>query len=452
MFADYSRYTASGRRSAAGRVPRAWPLTSLWFMPLGTAGRRGRRAAPTRGPCSARCGCGAAGAVLMALGTLTTNFVNIYLSALAWKSLCPSTLRRRSVWSIGLVGSRPGPLSRAWLDRYGDLMLVLGGLLVPVGGILLARFFWMSEAVDVRCALSRTAPRGRARRSVAWALGAAAYYAASALGGTLPVPGRLGRQLSRSWRAEGRPAAAASRSRSPAATRPCRRPRPPTGSRSRPGPGPAPAPSPPATARCSARMVAPRGARPGAWRPGRGAGRRDMSATSAVSRATSVPRRPMAIPTSAVASAGASLTPSPTMATGPQRALRLARSRSTLSSGRRSACAVRDAEARRQRARGARVVPGQHGHVDAQRRAAPRTAAAASGRTASADRRPRPAGRAVSPAADQHGRLALALQAQQVARRAGGRRGPARRSSRWLPTSTSRPAHAAAARRGRGSR
>ena len=43
----------------------------------------------------------------------------------------------------------------------------------------------------------------------------------------------------------------------------------------------------------------------------------DISATSADCRAASVPAAPMAIPTGAAASAGASLMPSPTIATGP---------------------------------------------------------------------------------------------------------------------------------------
>src|SRR5690606_10080960 len=66
-----------------------------------------------------------------------------------------------------------------------------------------------------------------------------------------------------------------------------------------------------------------------------------MSTTSAVSRATSVPAAPMATPTVARARAGASLTPSPTMATGPRACLR----RPTLpafSPGRSPACLPAD--------------------------------------------------------------------------------------------------------------
>jgi nucleobase:cation symporter-1, NCS1 family len=184
MFADYSRYTASGRRSALA-VFLGLALTSLWFMPLGTLAAA-VAGSPDPGAMIQALRLPAAGAVLMALGTLTTNFVNIYLSALAWRSVFPRSSEAVSVWSIGLVGTVLSLLSRAWLDRYGDLMLVLGGLLVPVGGILLARFFWMRDVLDVE-ALYHAPPRVGGPAAVAWTLGAAAYYAASALGGTLPA-------------------------------------------------------------------------------------------------------------------------------------------------------------------------------------------------------------------------------------------------------------------------
>jgi hypothetical protein len=75
--------------------------------------------------------------------------------------------------------------------------------------------------------------------------------------------------------------------------------------------------------------------------------------------ATSVPIAPIAIPMSAVARAGASLTPSPTIAVGCW-----ARSRAMmadLSSGRRSACTWLDAGLAGERGGGALVVAGEHG-------------------------------------------------------------------------------------------
>jgi purine-cytosine permease-like protein len=209
MFADYSRFTASGRRSALA-VFLGLAVTSLWFMPLGTLAAR-VAGSPEPGDMISALRLPVAGALLMALGTLTTNFVNIYLSALAWKSLVPRTSAAVSIWSIGLVGSLLSLFSGTWLDRYADLMLVLGGLLVPVGGILLARFFWMRDAVDVD-SLYDAPPAVEVPALVAWALGAAAYYAASSLGGTLPslaVSAVSYRVLAPRWG----PAAGAGRSR-----------------------------------------------------------------------------------------------------------------------------------------------------------------------------------------------------------------------------------------------
>src|SRR5262245_31150834 len=189
MFADYSRYTASATASAAA-VFLGLALTSLWFMPLGLLAARAA-GSPDPGAMLTALGVGVAGAVLMALGTVTTNFVNIYLSALAWKSLFPRASERASVWSIGLIGAALSLFSRAWLDRYADFMLVLGGLLVPVGGILLARFFLMSAPVDVPALYDAKGPHGSWPAAlpglVAWTAGAIVYTVAGAVGGTVPA-------------------------------------------------------------------------------------------------------------------------------------------------------------------------------------------------------------------------------------------------------------------------
>lgn len=189
MFADYSRYTASAAASAAA-VFLGLSLTSLWLMPLGLLAARAAGSTDP-GAMMLGLGMGTAGALLIALASVTTNFVNIYLSALAWRSLAPATSERLSVWSIGLIGSALSLFSRAWLDRYADFMLVLGGLLVPVGGILLARFFLSRRPVDVAGLYSS---EGRSARwdaalpaLIAWATGATTYSAAAAIGGTLPA-------------------------------------------------------------------------------------------------------------------------------------------------------------------------------------------------------------------------------------------------------------------------
>lgn len=187
MFADYSRYTCSERKGAMA-VFLGLLLTSLWMMPLGVAAAR-VAGSTDPGAMMAAIGLGWAGAVLMVLATITTNFVNIYMSGLAWKSLFPRMSDQWSVWSIGSVGTLLGLLYGAWLDRYAEFMVVLGGVLVPVGGVLVAHYRLSRAATYVPDLYDAAGPyRGVLVPGVAaWALGALAYYLASPWGGTLPA-------------------------------------------------------------------------------------------------------------------------------------------------------------------------------------------------------------------------------------------------------------------------
>ena len=188
MFADYSRYTPSERTSLAA-VFLGLALTSLWFMPIGLLTAR---AAGTSDPGAMllAAGVGRSGALLIALATVTTNFVNIYLSSLAWKSLLPKTGDQLSIWSIGVVGTVLGLFSSAWLTRYTDLMLVLGSVLVPVGAILLAHFFVLRRTPRVEDLYAAAGPYTRgagflAPGMLAWAAGAVAYHVAAGFGSTI---------------------------------------------------------------------------------------------------------------------------------------------------------------------------------------------------------------------------------------------------------------------------
>ena len=108
-------------------------------MPLGWA--LARQAGGTDpGAMLAAADAGAAAAVLIVLATVTTNFVNIYLSSLAWRSVMPAVPERAAVWIVGLVGTALGAASGAWLDRFAGFMTVVGSVLVPVGGVLVAHF------------------------------------------------------------------------------------------------------------------------------------------------------------------------------------------------------------------------------------------------------------------------------------------------------------------------
>jgi purine-cytosine permease-like protein len=168
-------------------------------MPLGAMSARAAGSTDP-GAMLASVGLGGWGALLLAVATITTNFVNIYLSSLAWKSLVPKAGDQASVWSIGLIGAALSVLSTAWLDRYTDFMLLLGTVLVPVGGILLAHFFvlprlgrgrreWRAEHVaelyEARGPHARSGGLHLAAVA-AWIAGAVAYHLAGPVGGTLP--------------------------------------------------------------------------------------------------------------------------------------------------------------------------------------------------------------------------------------------------------------------------
>ncbi len=190
MFADYSRYTRSARGSAAA-VFLGLALTSAWLMPLGAIAARVAGSSDLGAMLDA-VGLGAAGAVLLAVATVTTNFVNIYMSSLAWKSLAPRAGDAAVIWSIGLVGTALSAVPGVWLEQFTNFMVILGGLLVPVGGVLVAHYYVRRVRVDEAFIAELYEEAGTFRGvSIAgvgaWAAGAVAYFAGRSIGGTIPA-------------------------------------------------------------------------------------------------------------------------------------------------------------------------------------------------------------------------------------------------------------------------
>jgi len=186
MFADYSRYTRSGR-AAATAVWAGLAIPALWLMPVGwTLARIAGSADP--GTMLAAANGGWWAAALITLASVSTNFVNIYLSSLAWRTLMPSSSPTASVWAIGLIGTVLGLISSGWLTRFADLMVLLGSVLVPVGGVFLAHFVWGRRPLDVGRLYDRAAlPAVNVAGLIAWVLGFAVYKLAEPIGGTLPA-------------------------------------------------------------------------------------------------------------------------------------------------------------------------------------------------------------------------------------------------------------------------
>lgn len=186
MFADYSRYTRSPRAGAAA-VFAGLALPALWLMPVGWNLAR-IAGSDDPGTMLAAAGVGWWAALLIVLATVTTNFVNIYLSSLARRTLVPRSTGVGSVWTIGLIGTALGLISSAWLTRFADLMVLLGAVLVPVGGIFLAHFVVLRAKVDVE-GIYQTAgmPAFTVAGVAAWVLGFAVYKLAAPIGATLPA-------------------------------------------------------------------------------------------------------------------------------------------------------------------------------------------------------------------------------------------------------------------------
>lgn len=190
MFADYSRYTRSGKQSAAATFG-GLGLTAIWFIPLGLIASRVANSGDP-GAMLYALGLGWWGALLVTLGTLTTNFVNIYMSALALKSLRPATSNRAAVWVIGGIGCLLSVLSEDLLKGLGDFTFALAGLFVPIGGLLIAHFLLLKRkenAEDLYPASPGATPavgNWSLAGMAAWIAGAAAFYLSQSIGGVIP--------------------------------------------------------------------------------------------------------------------------------------------------------------------------------------------------------------------------------------------------------------------------
>lgn len=186
MFADYSRYTRSPQASGVAAFA-GLALPALWLMPVGWNLAR-IAGSDDPGTMLAAANAGWWTAVLIALATVSTNFVNIYLSSLAWRTLSPRSTGVGTVWVIGLIGTALGLVSSGWLTRFAELMMLLGSVLVPVGGVFLAHFVVLRRPVDVDGVYRiESLPAFSVAGITAWALGFVVYQLATPLGATLPA-------------------------------------------------------------------------------------------------------------------------------------------------------------------------------------------------------------------------------------------------------------------------
>jgi len=186
MFADYSRYTRSGS-AARIAVFAGLALPALWLMPLGWSLAR-LAGSDDPGTMLAAVNGGWWTAALITLASVTTNFVNIYLSSLAWRTLSPKATGTGSVWTIGLIGTALALISSGWLTRFAELMMLLGSVLVPVGGVFLAHFIVLKKPLDIAALYNTDQLRAfNLAGMIAWVTGFIVYQVAAPFGATLPA-------------------------------------------------------------------------------------------------------------------------------------------------------------------------------------------------------------------------------------------------------------------------
>lgn len=189
MFADYPRYVAAPRKAGLA-VFLGLALTGLWFMPLGLLASMAAGSADP-GAMVYAVGIGWWGAALLTLATVTTNFVNIYMSALAFKAVFPSAGDRSTVWVIGGIGAALSLFSTAWIEWFASLTYLLAAVFVPVGGILLAHYVLLRTPVRIPDLYAADGPYQAhhgwsAAGTLAWVAGATVFAASTPIGASLP--------------------------------------------------------------------------------------------------------------------------------------------------------------------------------------------------------------------------------------------------------------------------
>ncbi|REJ85459.1 MAG: hypothetical protein DWQ36_11840 [Acidobacteria bacterium] len=191
MFADYTRYQRS-EAAASRAVFFGLTLTSGWLMTLGLIAAR---TVGSNDPAQLVLASGlpAAALLVLALATVTTNFVNLYLSGLAIRTLVPAAPQRATIVVVGLVGTALSAADQRLLDRYAAFMGLLATLLLPIVAIALVHFFWLRRGDrDAGSATSSTTAVSFLPAWIAWAAGAATYQAIARLA---PAVGATGATL-----------------------------------------------------------------------------------------------------------------------------------------------------------------------------------------------------------------------------------------------------------------
>lgn len=184
LVADYSRFG----RSVAGSFFGSWTgyfVSSFLMYALGLGAALATGTADIVGILTGL-GMGAAALFIVAFSTLTTAFLDVYSTAVSTQNLFPHLRERHLILAAGVMGTLVAAFFP--IERYESFLLFIGGVFVPLFGIVLSDYFLLRRRKLLVQELFRPGGAYWYVRGVnpvamlAWVVGAVTYYACTRTG------------------------------------------------------------------------------------------------------------------------------------------------------------------------------------------------------------------------------------------------------------------------------
>ncbi|HHY47262.1 MAG TPA: putative hydroxymethylpyrimidine transporter CytX [Firmicutes bacterium] len=184
LVADYSRFGRSTRGAFCGTWTGYFVSSSLMYT-LGLAAALATGKADIIATLTTL-GMGAAALFVVAFSTLTTAFLDVYSTAVSIQNLLPKLRERHLILAAGALGTLVALFFP--IERYENFLLFIGGVFVPLFGIVLADYFVLRRR---KLATQDLFKRGGAywytsgvnpAAIVAWIIGVLIYYVCTRTG------------------------------------------------------------------------------------------------------------------------------------------------------------------------------------------------------------------------------------------------------------------------------
>jgi putative hydroxymethylpyrimidine transporter CytX len=192
LVADYSRFG----RGAKGWFFGSWIgyfVSSFLMYALGLISALAAGTADVVG-ILIRLGIGAVALVIVAFSTITTAFLDVYSTAVSTQNLFPRLPERHLILAAGFIGTLVAAIFP--IERYESFLLFIGGVFVPLFGIVLSDYFLVRRR---KLLVQELFKHGGAywyvhgvnpHAMIAWVIGVVTYYACTenglSIGASIP--------------------------------------------------------------------------------------------------------------------------------------------------------------------------------------------------------------------------------------------------------------------------